>query len=664
MLRALLWKEWRELWALPIAAIPLAAMSFYLTKKVGPRITADVWTISFAPWLFLAATYIPTHLYARDKELDTAVYIDSMPLDRFRMWWLKLFVGLTIGASIGLVLYGTTTILCGFYERVGPFEMKRSSIIAVSMGFASFAWSLSAMLSSVLRKQLNTVIACSLCLVAFWMAWMLVFMDYRATLVYVDKGTLHTTVFFFSKNPNYWAIGFASLAFPLLLASLVHFARGNLWNQRRATLALAYGVAALLLATPAAAGSVHLAGGVKEALKPKVKKTKWIRLLNSSKDGSRLLLQDDYGEELISVDLSRKEVNVITTTDRMSSALFNENTNMITYSKWRVGRFISASVDIILSDFDGIKRRELFKDELASPHPYMKWSSNGSYLGVTDSGAKHQGKHSFTAISDSDGNLVWKREDPLLEDSWSMPIGWDCKSRFYYSKRLYKNNSSTKAMWRISLDSPEPKRVPLSGEPHLLQLSPNGKWIASPKWLRGYKKGTLWIYDVSADRASLLSRNMYSYVWSSDGSRVAYVEATGERIHDDFDEPLPARLVIYDPSTDAREAISLGDYEADEMPYLRSWSQTGEYILFRTRKSKRESWRWIPRYIALSLTTGEIIEMPEEVDHWGAVRWLPGEQIMWIDENRIVATKHDGSNLEELFRVENGTYYLYGKEQT
>jgi hypothetical protein len=233
---------------------------------------------------------------------------------------------------------------------------------------------------------------------------------------------------------------------------------------------------------------------------------------------------------------------------------------------------------------------------------------------------------------------------------------------------MFKKNSVTKALWRISIDSPEPERLPPSvleeGYHYLLQMSPNGKWIAWRKSFEDLNRKELWIYDVSTDQASLLSTDMYSYVWSADGSRLACVEATGERVDGDRYERLPTRLVIYDLASGKSKSISLGAYASDDTPMLVSWAHSGERMLFRAGTYERERSRMVNKYFLLPLTTGEFIDMPEEVYSWLAMRWLSGEKIMWIDKNRIVTTKHDGSDPRELFRIEDGKFYLYGEEQS
>ena len=44
--------------------------------------------------------------------------------------------------------------------------------------------------------------------------------------------------------------------------------------------------------------------------------------------------------------------------------------------------------------------------------------------------------------------------------------------------------------------------------------------------------------------------------------------------------------------------------------------------------------------------------------------WIFDDRLIWNTENRLIATDPDGSNPEEIFRIEDGRMYLYGEEQS
>ena len=133
MFRALLWKEWRELWVLPAAAVPLAAMSFFLTKTAAERLTPVVWETGFALWLLVAAVYIPTHLFVREREMDTAGFLFAKPLDRFRLWWFRLCVGIAMLAVVGTTLFIVVAILGRFYHTENPYWLFQERTIRQSI---------------------------------------------------------------------------------------------------------------------------------------------------------------------------------------------------------------------------------------------------------------------------------------------------------------------------------------------------------------------------------------------------------------------------------------------------------------------------------------------------------------------------------------------------
>jgi hypothetical protein len=62
----------------------------------------------------------------------------------------------------------------------------------------------------------------------------------------------------------------------------------------------------------------------------------------------------------------------------------------------------------------------------------------------------------------------------------------------------------------------------------------------------------------------------------------------------------------------------------------------------------------------------EIEARPGLRDSWvGHVKWIGEDRLIWKQEaNKIIATDFDGSNPKELFRIEDGKFYLYGEEHS
>ena len=88
---------------MPALAAPLAAASFFLTRHLLLHPENVIWGFSVMIWLAFAAVYLPTHLYTRDKEIGATEFLFSKPLDRFRLWWIKLFIGvaaLVVGRAV------------------------------------------------------------------------------------------------------------------------------------------------------------------------------------------------------------------------------------------------------------------------------------------------------------------------------------------------------------------------------------------------------------------------------------------------------------------------------------------------------------------------------------------------------------------------------------
>ncbi len=640
MFRALLWKEWRELWILPVAAAPLTAVILLLTQPRQRPLDPETWILAFAMLLLLAALFIPTILYARGRNIHDSQFPLLIPLDRFRRWWFMLIIGLSIVAAVGVVLYGTTTVLTHFYRRLPAFEHRLTEMTLTVICIAVSLFSFSAFISAFFKKQVPASVAVMLAVFVLWVSWL---------IVSVGVEPVKTLVKTFEKDPNYWRVCFLVFCPGLLFASMAVYVRKDFRKRTRRRVALGYSAAALAALVPTAAGAAYLSRGIMEAFKPSPPR---IMGMDISGDGNRMVFNISPGKVLISVDLIKRRAYRI---DKGGSfdVRMKDRGDAFVYSKTK--SILSSKV--ILSNFEGTRKKIVSTNSFLSYISVGFWSKDGAYFGMINSEGMLTGGRKTVVICDSTGKILGEYEFPALEEAWIFPIGWDNKQRFYFFKNLNKRGTTITTYWRVKPDDIAPEQVSFLRQDHsyYMWLSPDGRWATGSRRLDDSGKRELWLYDIAQETSLLVSQNWASFKWSHDGAIFAFLEDVVEQDDEDATEELPRRLILYRPETGARTSVLLGD--ALEIDSIQSWSLSNAHLLLISKGYKR-------RYV-FSIDTKLFQEIPRPSDKFIYLpkAWIADERLLWIAKTGLVATEYDGSNPKEIFRVEGGKFYFDGKEK-
>ena len=719
MFRALLWKEWRELWALPVAAAPLAAMSFFVTKAatqeqvslwgdsplvMTTRLSPIVWETGFAIWLLLSAIYIPGHVYARERELNTAEFLSCKPIDRFRLWWSKLLIGITSLAGVGLILAAVIMTLKLFYSTDHDFYYHGSYIVRSSIFAAALLFSLSSFFSSLFRKQLNSMVGVVLTLVflgAF--LWMLravgthdLYPVNRIVDLYPDYKPDSMFSLFqrysFPKRMDYLSILALIVCPSLLFASLVVFVKGNMASQSRSRIALTYSLVAIVALSTTALGVSRLSAGAEPLT---WQATGRINNATVSPDGTRILVsvgqrwlrgsRTIWSEKrmpgsavdgpLVSINLPERRIGIIET-DRGYYRLGRrprgiKDDKVLLYSSYQSGWSRIFPRKIILSNLEGTWEKVLFTgrwfDFENQSRAYTWWSIDGRHIALTSLELNAQG---FNAVFDSGGNVLWKQSPSKSNKAFPIILGWDGDSRLY----LVSYSGSVPRKVSVSRVRPGewiPEEVPaLSGEGHYPQHpSPDGRWIRNIRMTEPRGKREYWMYDTKQETHRFIAENLWHPSWSPDGQFLAYAVPVAVPAGTESPDSKSCHLFLYEPNTGESHSLST---DALRDLQIEGWSPSGEYLLFRHSAPTEERHSHLVydpmAFYVFSATTRQTMEVSRE-DAEGRYApwpsgWVADDRLMWNIENRLITTDIDGSNPEEIFRIEDGTMYLYGEEQS
>jgi len=683
MFRALLWKEWRELWMLPVTAGLLVAWGFFITKGYRPFLTPDVWEAGFSFMLFLAASYIPIHLYTREKEAGTLTFLMSRSLDRFRLWWFKLITGAALLFIIGLVLYGVITGLCFGYPKAGGYEMERARIIKEAIGLSFLLASLSMVWAALFRRQLTAAAGSLLSFFLIFMLWGM------SPYPFNSHGSFGFFKIIARTAMDIFQSGAPVLCPALLLASLVIFARRDVWRRTRASVTAAYAFSAMAALVPMAIGGSSFYAEMESYFKSGPNTI--ASYYDVSEDGKRVLLRVYPERALVLMDLTEGRVNTIEKSS-VGVSFAQPGLDYVIYAKHRrIGPYYLLS-QMILSDFQGIHKRRLFDGyrlpynrSVMSKHywsyPFPVWSLDGDYIGLVKSVFQMPRDRAFLGISDSEGNIVGQHVFPKLERPNIWGLGWDFKTRFYF-QRFPSKGLRWAEYWRVRPDNLVPERMsfipPTAGT--TVRLSPDGKWFTY-----GLTTGTLraprtemWLYDILKETAQPIPGPTGAtwFSWSRDGKRFAYIEREDKGSENEAGDMLDAHLILKEPDTGNRISILLESLPNVMIDRYAGWSPSGKYLLITSMRRKDEegkSRRKIREYkkYVYSIDTKEIIGVPAPGDdpdlfpYWRA-RWVSDDRLVWRNRKTgasLMMTEFDGSNPREFFSVRDGKYYLFGEEQ-
>jgi ABC-type transport system involved in multi-copper enzyme maturation permease subunit len=688
MFRALLWKEWRELWILPAVAVPLALMSFIVTNAAFRQTTSVVWGSSFAVWLLIAAVDIPTHLYVRERETCTIEFLSARPLDRFRLWWVWLFAGVATLTAIGVTLFVVTNILGLLFYGGNSFGHYSGTVVTASAAAALILYSLSSFFSAFFKKQLSAIAGVIIVVAFLWALWAIrEYIPYPLNLVvHISDGLrgsdrvydvrllnkFYFTLYEYRSSPlTAWAL---ILCPALLLSSLAVFAKGNLKSP--SSLISAYWICAVIAIAPMALGFSNIS--FMTGIRHRSSSNYYVIVENVSEDGNRLVLRT--GPEGIPVSLNLQDRRLYRIEPSMSYPCKKVKGERILFTKRRgelPSRFFPKK--LVLADFHGEWTRELFTEPWIFRRGLVDhmgdFSTDGRYLAVPDPPNDKTGKDGLLKIFDRDGNLIGEHVLPLAGGVSVGVLGWDDDSRLYFT-RPHRSEDQRRRCWRISPADMIPEEVvSVSEQAHWYdRISPDGRWLLTARPSEGGKRGREYdyrVYDIDQNTFHFVAKNIKHYRWSPDDTKLAYAIRTDPPLDVKTKRRLFSKIMVFEPETGARYAASP---EAFWKLELKSWSPSGKYILLshygHTESSGQDSvsakTRW---FSALSIETLEITEITKPttrpdyeylIGH--GLRWITGDKLLWRDKNKLIATEYDGSNPQEIFRVKDGTFYLYGEE--
>ncbi len=698
MFRALLWKEWRELWVLPVVAAPLAAFSFLVAQPERLALRPDmltraltsksllwpnVWMFAFSFWLVMAAAYIPSHLFSREKETGSYDFLSSRPLDRLRLWCFKLITGITILLSVGAVLYIVAAVLSLPHAKAAGYTVRQADIVFSSTSLACVVFSFSLLFSALLNRQILVV------------AGLLLFFLLALFGYSVDPARDFLDVLLFPSAEVAPFTRTLVLCPPVLLISLATFARKNVQRQTHR-----YVIGVYLLSAVAAA--IPLVVGISQ-LPPKKAKTKsktthvspmpmdslWIRKVSA--DGTCVLLivgtLRDMRQEnlLVLADLSKQRVSEI---DKgiiyVSDISINVAGRKLIYLREKETRVFSSGKDVIISDFEGVHRTDFPEKDplLFSLHRWRlaqsgPWSLDGKYIGLGQGFPGENTDQAFVAIYDSDGDLVWKHEFAVLEDPSILPIGWDYESRFCFVKLADKRGLGP-TYWRVWPDKLALEQFSAFSEnghsyvvtPSAVAMSPNGRWIISYERFppKDRNNREIRLQNISNQTKRSLLAEPDSIHWSHDGKRLAFTEHISTQIIAGVEKNIRRKLIVYEPETDEKLSIPLDRTPGIGLHWSSAWSPSDDYVLLMnverrsTVTNNLRSFESVENPWMLSPVNGQINPIAAPAG-WGGLRlvaWISDDRLLWAVNNRLITTEADGSNPKEILRVEDGKIYING----
>ncbi len=673
MFRALLWKEWREMWMLPAVAAPLAAIGFFAAKGYAQRLTPGVWDTGFVIWLLAAAAFIPTQVFARERGTSTADFLFSKPVDRFRLWWLKLLTCVAMLAAVGMVLYAVVELFSYYYGVADTFRAYKRLNVSRAMNGAFVYLSISTLLAVLFKRQL-TAMAGVILTISTMLAlrvisenlpvvpgWLWIYFRYH---IYVSfKSTL-------------------AVCPTLLCASLIVFARGNLWRRTKGSVAMVYSLLAIGALVPTFVGVNHAFPRIKRVFGPERAS---IRLLDSTANGNRMLLKVSPGDYLVSVDRPARRTYIVEKGRSVTGSLSNRNGDGVIFTKSMQAGRKHYFGRLFASDFEGNNKTRLYgalRVALRGYSPYWtspwnsswpKESPDGKYLALTQIRSEAFPGKKFVAITDPVGKMLGRYDAGALEEEQLTAIGWDSESRFHFRKIPSKGPPT----WTVRPDRIVPERaefLPRDVTYNARYISPDGRWLQYINQVGKTNMRGVWLYNIFSGESHLISKqiNLFDlFEWSQDGRMIALLEMAPDHSVK-LVKKYHYRLISFEPETGKRRSLPI---ENCQDAYLNSWSASSNYLLLSVRPLKSEAgkmlrprqWSWKPH--VYSVESERLVEIEPPSEEWTSLyRQLPaawiGDELAWTVKNRLIAAGTDGSNPREILRYEDGKFYFDGEEQS
>ena len=651
MFRALLWKEWRELWMLPVAAIALVCLGLVISRTsmaVGGEL---FWGLALVLFSVFSAVYIPAHLFARDKELDITQFVFSKPIDRFRLWWTRLVIGFILHFAVCLIVFIPGAASARLYPMLPGADLNFLIGGWNSICLLFLLFCLSMFTSAVFKRKATAIIESVLILFLLWIFWF---------IVSARLGRIDALEEIFSRNPEYYAVGFLLPCPALLFGSLAVFARGNVRQHTGRRVAIVYGIAAAIAIIPTAAGFAYLSPVVKEAMgvakEDGESRYKRMFVHHMSDNGKRILMYVNNGEMLISLDLAKRLATVI---DRgnLEGISPNREGDLLVYGK--IGEKALSRAKLCLTDVRDNNKKELLSSQfgitLWMNLPDTMWSLDSSLLGLAKSSYEDLDLEAYLRFFNSSGEVVAEYVFSEMEGAELSAIGWDSESRFYFRKEVKKRDKKVATYWRVRPDNMVPEQLSFIPDDECIDyhMSPDGRWMLR-RTSGGRDAGyVLRVADIGEETDVLVSENTASFGWSRDGRFLVYIEDVKDQTEPLSNRSPNSRLMLYEPATRKSLAFPL-EQIPDSYMYPLPWWSPSDTCWFLSGD----------HYLAFSLETRQFVRITMPESDWRLMRWSPNERLLWMDGQRLITTEPDGSNPEEVFRIEDGRMYLYGEEQS
>lgn len=141
MIRAFLWKEWREQRTVAIAVLLFGALAMVLAAQfaepggttIGPREAMP------AAIAYLAGAVCGAILLADEKEVGTIEFLDSLPTRRRNLWFGKVVFGLVL-VLVESAIVGGLSIALGMTDARLPLPVQFGALVMV--GVVALSWGL------------------------------------------------------------------------------------------------------------------------------------------------------------------------------------------------------------------------------------------------------------------------------------------------------------------------------------------------------------------------------------------------------------------------------------------------------------------------------------------------------------------------------------------
>ena len=161
MIRAMLWKEWREQRTVAASVLSFGALALYLTAQFAEPITGgSVWErggpreLMALALAYLAGAVSGAILLADEKEVGTLEFLDTLPCRRRAIWIGKALAGglITVGQCAALALLAIA--LGSTDDRMDP---RAYGLVVLLVGVLAYAWG--AFGGALARSTLGAVFA-------------------------------------------------------------------------------------------------------------------------------------------------------------------------------------------------------------------------------------------------------------------------------------------------------------------------------------------------------------------------------------------------------------------------------------------------------------------------------------------------------------------------